>query len=173
MVPGARVSGPARPYGWVGVAVVLAGCAPPPPPPPPLAPAARDGSSAASGAVAPAPAAAPYTLVTDASQVPDDPDAVWLVRAVTERPRMTRPVVLVYPDSLRDGGVGGDVVVEFVVDTLGRVEPGVRVLEAAHAGLAAPAQRTIAPARFQPGHVNGRKVRVLMTLRFQFTPRRS
>jgi protein TonB len=151
---------------WSGVvAAGLVACAPAAPPP----------AEPAAAVPAPAPAAVPagYTLVTDPAQAPDDPDAVWLVRAVTERPRMTRPVPLVYPDSLRRRGVGGDVVVEFVVDTLGRVEPEVRVIEAAHPGLAEPARQTIRPARFAPGHVNGRKVRVLMTLRFHFTPRRS
>jgi len=147
------------------VAAGLAACAPAAPPP------AEPAVVQDAPATAPAPGAGGYTLVTDASQAPDDPAAVWLVRAVTERPRMTRPIPLVYPDSLRNRGVGGDVVVEFVVDTLGLVEPDVRVVEAAHPGLAEPARQTIRPARFAPGHVNGRKVRVLMTLRFHFTPR--
>jgi len=85
---------------------------------------------------------------------------------------MLRPVPLVYPDSLQRRGIGGDAVVAFVVDTLGRVEPEIRVIEAAHPGLAEPARATIRPARFRPGHVNGRKVRVLMTLRFHFAPAR-
>jgi protein TonB len=121
-------------------------------------------------AAAPAPASGGLTLVTDPNLPSDDPNAVWLVQAVTERPRMLRPVPLVYPDSLKRRGIGGDAVVEFVVDTLGRVEPEVRVIETAHPGLGDPARATIRPARFQPGHVNGRKVRVMMTLRFHFAP---
>lgn len=128
---------------------------------------------AAVAAAEPPAAAAGPTVVTDPNLPSDDPDAVWLVRAVTARPRMLRPVPLVYPDSLRRRGIGGDAVVEFVVDTSGRVEPGIRVIETAHPALAEPARATIRPARFQPGHVQGRKVRVLMTLRFHFTPRRS
>jgi TonB family protein len=135
--------------------------------------AARPEPAPAPAAPAPPPvAAAGPTLVTDPNLPSDDPSAVWLVQAVTERPRMLRPVPLVYPDSLKRRGIGGDAVVEFVVDTLGRVEPEIRVIEAAHPGLAEPARATIRPARFRPGHVNGRKVRVLMTLRFHFSPAR-
>ena len=131
--------------------------------------AARPDPAPAPEAPAPAIEASP-TLVTDPNLPSDDPAAVWLVQAVTERPRMLRPVPLVYPDSLKRRGIGGDAVVEFVVDTLGRVEPEIRVIETAHPGLAEPARATIRPARFRPGHVQGRKVRVLMTLRFHFAP---
>jgi protein TonB len=145
-------------------AVVLAACngsaARPDPAPAPAPPAPASVPAAAAGP----------TLVTDPNLPSDDPSAVWLVQAVTERPRMLRPVPLVYPDSLKRRGIGGDAVVEFVVDTLGRVEPEIRVIETAHPGLAEPARATIRPARFQPGHVRGRKVRVLMTLRFHFAP---
>jgi TonB family protein len=64
-------------------------------------------------------------------------------------------------------------VVEFVVDTLGRVEREIRVVEASRPELGEPARATIRPARFRPGHVKGRKVRVMMTLRFHFAPPRS
>jgi TonB family protein len=127
-------------------------------------------SAAPPAAAASAPAAGGLTVVTDPNLPSDDPNAVWLVQAVTDRPRMLRPVPLVYPDSLKRRGISGDAVVEFVVDTLGRVEPEVRVIETAHPGLADPARATIRPARFRPGHVNGRKVRVMMTLRFHFAP---
>ena len=123
---------------------------------------------ASGGATAAAPA---YALVMDSTTGSDDPNAVWLVRAVSQRPRMIRPVPLVYPDSLRLHGVGGDVVVEFVVDTLGHVEHDVRVPETAAPALAEPARQTIRRAEFRPGTVKGRKVRVLMTLRLKFNPR--
>ena len=110
-------------------------------------------------------------LVSDSTQAPDDPSAVWLVSAVAQRPRMRRPVGLVYPDSLRSKGVGGDVVVEFIVDTLGRVEREVRVIESAHPGLSDPARQTIRRAEFRPGTARGRKVRVLMTLRLRYAPK--
>ncbi len=145
------------------VLLFAAACASAAPPPPAEAPEAPPPAAPVDGGPG-------YTIVTDAATAPDDPDAVWLVRAVTERPRMLRPVPLQYPDSLRRRGIGGDVLVSFVVDTLGRVEDDVRVIEASHPGLAEPARETIRPARFRPGHVKGRPVRVLMTLRFHFSP---
>ena len=149
----------------LGVMLALAGCA----------------AGASGGGTEPAPAIAPAapaaaagpTLVTDPNLPSDDPSAVWLAQAVTERPRMLRPIPLVYPDSLRRRGIGGDAVVEFVVDTLGRVEREIRVVEASRPELGEPARATIRPARFRPGHVKGRKVRVMMTLRFHFAPARS
>ena len=135
-------------------------------------------ASASAPAATPAPAAPTtpsgpaYTLVTDASLGTDDPNAVWVFTAVTERPRMLRPVPLIYPDSLQQRGIGGNALVEFIVDTLGRVEPDVRVIESSNPALADPARRTIRPAQFKPGHVHGRKVRVMMTLRFQFVPKK-
>jgi TonB family protein len=151
-----------KPLVFAALVSGLAACASANPAPPAAAEPAPAAAAASRGSA--------YTLVTDASLGSDDPTAVWLVRAVTDRPRMMRPVPLVYPDSLRRRGVRGSAVVEFIVDTLGRVEPEVRVVESTHPALADPARRTILPARFRPGHVRGRKVRVLMTLRFQFTP---
>jgi protein TonB len=146
------------------IAAVIGACGP--------ARQATSPAAAPTPASAPAtPAAAPFVLVSDSTTAPDDPAAVWLVPAVAQRPRMLRPVTLVYPDSLRRRGVGGDVVVEFIVDTLGRVEREVRVIEAAHPGLREPARQTMRRAQFRPGTARGRKVRVLMTLRLRYVPR--
>ena len=77
---------------------------------------------------------------------------------------------LVYPDSLRRKGISGRVTFEFVVDTLGRVEPGVRVLSTTHPLLVAPAQAMLQAARFVPGRVRGRPVRALMRLALRVGP---
>jgi len=77
---------------------------------------------------------------------------------------------LVYPDSLRSKGISGRVTLEFVVDTLGRVEPGVRVLSTPHALLVAPAKEMLQAARFVPGRVRGRPVRVLMRMGLRVAP---
>ena len=78
---------------------------------------------------------------------------------------------LVYPDSLRRRGIRGNVVLEFVVDTLGRVEPGVRVLHTAHPLLAEPAKEMIRGARYAPGRVHGRAVRVVVRMGLKVGPR--
>lgn len=78
---------------------------------------------------------------------------------------------LEYPDSLRRQNVGGRVVVQFVVDTLGRALFGTdRVVESAHPLFARAALSAIAEARFTPARVGGRVVRQLVLLPLQFAP---
>ena len=75
-----------------------------------------------------------------------------------------------YPDVLRQAGVEGDVHVQFVVDTLGRVEPGsVRVIDATHDQFAAAVRTALSSrARFKPAEAGGRKVRQLVEQTFTF-----
>jgi protein TonB len=75
-----------------------------------------------------------------------------------------------YPDMLRQAGVEGDVRAQFVVDTLGRVEPGsVRVLDATHDQFAAAVRTALsARARFKPAEAGGHKVRQLVEQTFTF-----
>ena len=63
-----------------------------------------------------------------------------------------------YPALLRSAGVAGAVLVEFVVDTLGRVEPGsLRLVHADHE-LFAASVRDVAPRlRFLPAEAQGRQ----------------
>jgi len=52
-----------------------------------------------------------------------------------------------------------------VVDTLGRVEPAIRVVQAAHRALVEPAKEMVRSARYRPARVRGRAVRVLLATR--------
>ena len=54
---------------------------------------------------------------------------------------------------------------EYVVDTLGRVEPAIRVVQAAHRELVEPAKEMLRSARYRPARVHGRAVRVLLATR--------
>lgn len=66
--------------------------------------------------------------------------------------------------------VAGRASVRFVVDTLGRVEPGsVTVVEADHPAFAASAVAAIERARFRPARIGSRAVRqlVVQTVRFR------
>jgi protein TonB len=75
-----------------------------------------------------------------------------------------------YPGALRESGVSGRVVVRFVVDTLGRVEPdAIVVLEATHALFADAVRSALGLYRFSPGEIGGRKVRTMMEQPFTFT----
>ncbi|HSD32501.1 MAG TPA: TonB family protein [Gemmatimonadales bacterium] len=74
-----------------------------------------------------------------------------------------------YPARLRAAGVVGHVLVEVVVDTTGRPEPGsLRVVQSSNAGFDAAAVATIRAALFRPGRVWGRAVRVLVRVPVEF-----
>jgi len=74
-----------------------------------------------------------------------------------------------YPPMLRSAGIAGGVLVEFVVDTLGRIEPGSsRVVQSDH-DLFTNAVREVMPRlRFMPAEARGHKVRQLVRLPFRF-----
>jgi protein TonB len=75
-----------------------------------------------------------------------------------------------YPASLRDAGLQGRVVVQFVVDTLGRPEMGdVQVVEATHPLFVDAVRTALARYRFTPGEAGGHSVRTRVQIPFQFT----
>ena len=75
-----------------------------------------------------------------------------------------------YPEMLRRAGVTGRVVVRFVVDTAGRVEPGsVRVVESDHELFAQAVRAALPRLRFAPAEAGGRRVRQLVEMPFEFT----
>ena len=78
-----------------------------------------------------------------------------------------------YPDSLWRAGTMGRVVLEFVVDTAGFVEPmSVTVLEATDQLFANAARAALGRAHFRAGMVRGRPVRQYLQLPFTFNPGR-
>lgn len=95
------------------------------------------------------------------------------VSLVEERPELLAAPQPVYPAPLREAGVQGIVVVQLVVDTLGRAEVGsVRVLQHSMAGFDASALASIRAARFRPARVWGRPVRVLVQVPVDFRIRK-
>jgi protein TonB len=92
---------------------------------------------------------------------------------VQERPELLATPQPVYPARLREAGVEGSVVVQVVVDTMGRAEPAsVRVLQHSESGFDAAALEAIRGARFRPARVWGRAVRVLVQVPVAFRIRR-
>lgn len=74
-----------------------------------------------------------------------------------------------FPQMLTSAGVEGMARLSFVVDTLGRVEPGtVLVLEATHPAFALAVQVNLPRMRFAPARVGGRAVRQLVEFPVQF-----
>lgn len=89
---------------------------------------------------------------------------------VERAPRMigARPA-LRYPDALRGAGIGGRVVLEFVVDTAGRAEPGsATVVESTRPEFADVVRRALPLFLFAPGEHAGRRVRTRVQLPFEF-----
>lgn len=74
-----------------------------------------------------------------------------------------------YPSMLQSAGLEGDVRAQFVVDTLGHVEPGsFRALESTHDLFAAAVREALPRARFKPAEAGGHKVRQLVEQTFTF-----
>lgn len=83
------------------------------------------------------------------------------------------PIAPAYPQTLKDAGVSGTAIVEFVVDTTGSVEPETfGVISSSHRLFSEAARQALAEARFTPATLAGRHVRqvVQLPVRFQATP---
>lgn len=76
-----------------------------------------------------------------------------------------------YPESLRAAGITGRVVVQFVVDTTGRAEPGLEVLGPARAEFVEAVRAVLTRYRFSAGEAAGHKVRTRVQVPFDFTLR--
>ena len=103
--------------------------------------------------------------VNDGPAAPAD----WL--SVDEPPALLAGPPPVYPELLRAAGIRGRVVLQVVVDTLGRAERAVTVVESSNRGFDAAALAYVREARFRPGRVRSRAVRVLIRLPIDFTLR--
>jgi len=75
-----------------------------------------------------------------------------------------------YPDMLRSANVEGEVLVQFVVDTTGRVEMSqFKVLKSSHDLFTNSVKAFLGGARFYPAEIGGRKVKQLVQQPFNFT----
>ena len=78
-----------------------------------------------------------------------------------------------YPSAFRLAGIEGRVLVEFVIDTTGHLEPGSsKVLESSHRGFEAAALETLERSLFRPARIAGRTVRqrTLQAIAFRIRP---
>jgi len=74
-----------------------------------------------------------------------------------------------YPDILRQAGVEGEVLAQFVVDTTGRAEAGsYKVLKTSHELFAQSVRSALPGMRFIPAEVGGKKVKQLVQQPFTF-----
>jgi TonB family protein len=81
----------------------------------------------------------------------------------------TRPAVPRYPDALKSVNVQGEVIMQYVVDAKGRVEPGsIKVLSATHKLFAEAVRVALLSARYRPAEAGGQAVRQLVEQPFVF-----
>jgi periplasmic protein TonB len=74
-----------------------------------------------------------------------------------------------YPESLRQAGVDGSVLIQFTVDTLGRVDMrSVKVLSSTHDMFTEAVRQSLGSFRFKPAEVNGKLVPALAQMPFEF-----
>ena len=79
---------------------------------------------------------------------------------VDELPQRTACPNLEYPQMMQQAKIQGSVLLRFVVDTAGGVEPSsVEVLESTHKAFEGPAKAMTPGCRFRPGRVRGSAVR--------------
>ena len=95
---------------------------------------------------------------------------IYSSAAVEEPPRATSVPALRYPAMLRQRGIEGHVVLQFVVDDRGRVDSeSISVVESTNGGFESAAIEVVRRARFQPGRNDGRPVPVQVQQTIQFT----
>lgn len=78
-----------------------------------------------------------------------------------------------YPRMLQDAGIGGKVVLQFVVEANGTVDAeSVTVVEASHEQFAGVSKQVVERFRFRPGVYQDREVRVLVKMPITWQPAR-
>ena len=94
-----------------------------------------------------------------------DVEYVERAPALRGQPRQPR-----YPSVLSQTGTSGQVVIRFVIDTLGRAEMGdITVVESTHALFTEAVKAVLPEYRFTPGEVGGKKVRTMVQMPFAFS----
>ncbi|HKA57648.1 MAG TPA: TonB family protein [Gemmatimonadales bacterium] len=90
--------------------------------------------------------------------------------SVDERPKLVSAPPLEYPPLLRQGGLQGRVMIQAIVDTLGRPEPtSLKIIARPSTGFEQSARDHVLHTVFRPGRVKGRTVRVRVRVPIDYT----
>jgi protein TonB len=74
-----------------------------------------------------------------------------------------------YPQSLKDAGIEGQVLAQFVVNESGRYEPGtLKILQSSNSAFAAAVKDALPRMKFSAAQIGGRKVQQLVQMPFLF-----
>jgi TonB family protein len=94
---------------------------------------------------------------------------VFMESIVEEKPAVLSGPTLQFPELLRQAQIQGRVLVQAIIDTLGRAEPSsVKVLQSPNPGFDQSAKSYVLKALFRPARVHGRAVRVLIQIPIDF-----
>ena len=94
---------------------------------------------------------------------------VFMEAIVEEKPAVLSGPTLQFPELLRQAQIQGRVLVQAIIDTLGRAEPpSVKVLQSPNPGFDQSAKSYVTKALFRPARVHGRAVRVLIQIPIDF-----
>src|SRR5438876_5744534 len=94
---------------------------------------------------------------------------VFMEAIVEEKPAVLSGPTLQFPELLRQAQIQGRVLVQAIIDTLGRAEPAsVKVLQSPNPGFDQSAKSYVLKALFRPARVHGRAVRVLIQIPIDF-----
>lgn len=97
-------------------------------------------------------------------------DKVYTENLVQETPLLLAAPPTPYPELLRQAGIGGRVLLQAIVDTSGRIEPGsMRILQTPNRAFNAPVMAWATKALFRPARLDGRAVRVLIRLPVEYS----
>lgn len=94
--------------------------------------------------------------------------AVYDARVVDRVPRLRASPAPVYPAEMKQAGVGGEVVIDFVVDSSGKVR-GSYVVRSSQREFEAPAVEAVSKWEFDPGQRGGRSVNTHMQVPIVFS----
>jgi TonB family protein len=105
-----------------------------------------------------------------ASGVAPPQDEVYTEAIVDEKPLLLSAPPPPYPALLSAAGIQGRVVLQAVVDTTGRLEPGsLKILETPNPGFNTPVKQWALKALFRPAMRQGRAVRVYVNLPLDYS----
>ena len=94
---------------------------------------------------------------------------VFMEAIVEEKPAVLSGPTLQYPELLRQAQIQGRVLMQAIIDTLGRAEPpSVKVLQSPNPGFDQSAKSYVLKALFRPARLHGRTVRVLIQIPVDF-----
>jgi protein TonB len=96
-------------------------------------------------------------------------DRAYNENQVDKTVQVVRPAVPRYPEALKSVNIEGQVIVRYIVDARGRVEPGsIQILSSTHKLFADAVREALLDARYRPAEAGGHPVRQLVEQPFMF-----